>query len=142
MKVYVITSGDYDEYNIVAVFIERKNAERCLRKLHGETMGARIEEYEAKDDEVEKIVNILRKKVYRVRMNCDGNDARAYLKKNIGILGGWKSEDDFCYKKALKAEVLQNKNELYGWFFAVDEKHAIKILNAKRIQLLSRGGFK
>jgi len=142
MKVYIITSGDFDEYNIVAVFKERKNAERCLSKLHGETIEVRIEEYEAKDDEVGKLVNILMKKVYRVSMNWDGNNARAHINKNIGILGSWKSEDVFCYKEALKAEVLQNKNELYGWFFAVDEKHAIKILNAKRIQLLSRGGFK
>jgi len=142
MKVYVITNGDYDEYNIVAVFIERKNAERCLRKLHGETMGARIEEYEAKDDEVEKIVNILRKKVYRVEMSWDGIKREAGLVENVGLLENYDTESDFFYKRALKARVEHNKVGVWGWFFAESEGEAIRILNKKRIKILSEGGCK
>lgn len=50
MKVYIVTSGEYSDYGIDAVFLDRKKAEAYAR-YHTEGWGEpRVEAYDASDD--------------------------------------------------------------------------------------------
>lgn len=63
MKVYVLTSGEYSDYGIECVVLEKEKAERLV-KAHPYWM---IEEYDTDD------VQIFEKYVYRVQLFDDGS---------------------------------------------------------------------
>ena len=82
MKVYVITSGEYSDYCINAVSLNKETAERICATLNAnlEYYGeiSRIEEYDTDD-----IVVILRKMLsYVIRLNSHIRRWNAYIGQN------------------------------------------------------------
>lgn len=68
MKVYVITVGEYSDYRICAVTLDKENAEKLKKKCdHFDYTGAQIEEYDTDESE-----SILIGDVYRVYFDRSG----------------------------------------------------------------------
>ena len=68
MKVYVITTGEYSDYRICAVTLDKEKAEKLKKKCdHFDYTGAQIEEYDA--DECEAFYD---RDIYRVIFEQEG----------------------------------------------------------------------
>jgi len=129
MKVYIVTSGAYSDYQINAIFSTKENAER-YNKIYASGDFEDIEEFEV-DDEMALINRIIDEKItiYLVCMDRDGN-IKEVMKESPSV--------------SLVEELLTGKQRpvLYAdcmdmCVIAKDEKHAIKIVNEKRVQLIA-----
>ena len=112
MKVYVITIGEYSDYNICGVAIDETEAEQMREYFSGKYAEARIEEY---DTDVMKCIN-KGLTFYCVSLNCK-NDLVECEKANYRI------------KYYYPGEIRHHKKQdiYYIHLFAKDEEHAIKI---------------
>lgn len=72
-KIYIVTSGEYSEYHIDAVFSTKEKAEEYIQQ-HGN--GFDIEEYEL-DQEVEK-----KTQLWLITLNEEGGEAGAEVTQN------------------------------------------------------------
>lgn len=123
-KVYIVTSGDYSDYGIEAVFDSKKLAEEYINKYKELGFGSckDIEEWNLnpKTREIKKGF-----KPYMVRMDHEGI-LEDIMDKNISW--GFDGLEDcvrFDYKKSMTL-----------FCFAKDENHAVKITNEKRIDYI------
>ena len=124
MKVYIVTSGDYSDYGIDAVFTNKKTAEVFAGKINGE-----VEIWETSPSNL--IDKLTHNKIFCVRMNKEGNTDLVM-------------EEDFGSYEIKNA--IEKKTEIFKavdgycmitYMFAKDEKHAVKIANERRIQLIA-----
>lgn len=118
---YVVTQGEYSEYRILGVYSTEEQANHVAEIRDG-----RVESYEV--DVALDTPNGM--KYYYVTMSFDGNRAKAHI------------SDPFSYehKMASNSKVSYScygSVTLHCW--ATDEKHAIKILNDRRIQMMASG---
>ena len=126
-KIYLVTSGEYSDYTVEGAFSTREKAEAYLAHFHTDPRAyhvGRIEEY-ALDPHERTIREGLRE--YRVRMDTEGNVEKVELRSG-----------------ALAGEYVETGRGPYGpatWGVALarDEKHAIKIVNERRIMMLAQG---
>lgn len=128
-QVYIVTSGAYSDYHIDAVFSTRENAER-YNKIHASGDFEDIEEFEIDEDMA--LINRIRDEkitIYLVCMDRDGNVKE--IKKELPCLSLVESILTGKYKYILYADCM----DIY--VIAKDEKHAIKIVNEKRVQLIA-----
>lgn len=122
MKVYVITKGEYSDYGICGVAIDKDKAE-ILRKLYSDRHDeADIEEY---DTEEEEIPNDLRT-VYRFRINEKGKvtDGGSLMRSERE----WKNYFSLYGIPAYS---------FYAEVMAVDRDHALKIALDERAKMLA-----
>ena len=129
MKIFIVTSGAYSDYHIDAVFSTKENAER-YNKIHASGDFEDIEEFEVDEDMA--LINRIRDEkitIYLVCMDRDGN-VKEIRKESPRI--------------SLVEELLAGKHRrvLYAdcmdlCVIAKDEKHAIKIVNEKRTQMIA-----
>ena len=113
MNVYVVTTGDYSDYHIEAIFSTKELADEYVRR------GG--EEYNVEEWELDTTIpdNLI-----RVSMFLDGRvDA---VEKNKG--------------SHMSTESLFVDGELLIWYVKADsEDRAIKVANEQRIQILALG---
>lgn len=125
-KVFIVTSGEYSDYHIEAVFSTREQAERWC-DLFTSSKG-----YAADQPGVEEWdLDLLGQrgddlKPYFGRMDKDGNSSE--VEKAIRSYG---------FREKCPEMGFDVKCKLYGYVWAKDEQHAIKILNEKRLTLLA-----
>ena len=115
-KVYVVTQGDYSSYRIKGVYTSRYKARKVL-KLHGED--ARIETYKLND------MGKYPQNMYpwRVRMDKHG-DVQSV---NNGSCEYFKEKHSF-----------ESNDEILSVnVWAKNQKHAVKIVNEQRVQLIA-----
>jgi len=124
MEVYIVTSGSYSDYGIDAVFTNKKTAEIFADKIDGE-----VEIWETLHSNL--IDKITHNKIFCVRMNKEGNtdlvmeedfdshEIKNAIEKKTII---FKAVDGYC---------------MITYMFAKDEKHAVKIANERRVQLIA-----
>ena len=117
-NIYVVTEGSYSDYRICGVFDSKELAEKFTKSFGKDYM--KIEEYTLNPFSKEVNENF---KPFFVRMTSEGECVDIGLEVNFGCLDSKYGFDN-------------NKN-LYYSVFAKDEKHAIKIVNEKRIQILA-----
>ena len=117
-KMYVVTVGEYSDYRICGVFDLENLAQKFIDSF-GEKNNMNIEEYSLNPYSIEMSKDY---KPFFIRMTSAGECTQA--KSGIDF------NSDTCYG-------FDNKNQLYCSVFAKDEKHAIKIVNEKRIQILA-----
>jgi len=123
-KVYIVTSGEYSDYGIDAVFSTKELAEQAQKLVPF----SNIEEYEL-DIGAEEMRNGMFPFV--VKMDREGS-ANAISRSD-------------CFRQWLDKRFRETSCEfyyhspgiLYCYCFAKDEKHAIKIANEKRTQLIA-----
>lgn len=113
MKVYVVTQGEYSDYHICAVALEKSKAEAICKLLSNQWNEPRIEEYDT--DVVEPLLH--GSKMYDVTLTEKGA-ASAY------------EESDPTYYLDSVNKVVKNRfksGEYYVKVFAKDEAHALKV---------------
>jgi len=134
MKIFIVTSGAYSDYHIDAVFSTKENAEK-YNNIYASGDFEDIEEFEV--DEAMSLINRIRDEkitIYLVCMDRDGN-VKETRKESPSI--------------SLVKELLSGKHRriLYAdcmdmYVIAKDEKHAVKIVNEKRVQLIANNEWK
>lgn len=119
-KIYVVTAGCYSDYHICAIFSTKEFAEKYIKINGGDN--PRIEEYE-----INAYNDLLNKnyKMFTVFMDKDGNSE---IRVNEYL------SDQPNHVWFFKAELV---DKLGINVIAKNEKHAIKIVNEKRIQLIA-----
>lgn len=126
--IYVVTSGSYSDYGINAVFDDEQLAKDFIAMFKkGSYMDMTIEEWKLNPEEE----NIrAKRKLYFLRMNKEG------IASDISIEGSSFSID---YINTIQFDAKKN---LMVRCFADDEKHAIKIANEKRVQVIANNQWK
>lgn len=120
--IYLVTRGDYSDYEVTAVFTEKKLAEKYINSFKKSNYDEfRIEVYILNPHEEQ-----LKKdyKPYFVRMAKDGKVKDIYIQESHYNLDNLNIKFDI-------------NNNMYISIFAKDEKHAVKIANEKRGQLIA-----
>lgn len=130
-KVYIITTGSYSDYSIRGVYSTRKKAEASLVLFENNYEYPRVEEHIL--DAVAPIPKGYN--AYHVFMDVDGNTKSTHEVEfeNLGEFENGATEG-FGYKRVGSTSVRE------GVRFNVvgrDLKHAIKIANEKRVQLIA-----
>lgn len=128
--IYIVTSGSYSEYGINAVFDEENLAQKyCDTFNEGRDDYDRleIEEWDLNPfgDDLSK-----GRKPYFLRMKKDG------LAYDIR-----KEDSAYGFSESGKKYGFSINNDMYINVFADDEKHAIKIANEHRIQILASNNW-
>ncbi len=124
--IFLVTSGNYDEYCVRAVFSTHYKAEKYIKILGNSE--ARIEEYYL------DITDSIPKDMYPfvVFMSKDGE---AFDRRNYNVFP--------CIKSCINNECVIHYN--YSGFtyftFAKDFEHAIEITEEKRLELISNKKF-
>lgn len=149
-KIYVITDGEYSDYNIVTVLSTKSKAEEFLEyyKKAMSCSEVRIEEYKL-DEFMSQVSNKMLR--YNVLMQRDGTV------RNIRTTDPWGNwRPDVVFSIYLKEEYTSARisygqldkecNKYYTPMldvvcFAKDEKHAVKIANEKRAMLIAQNYF-
>lgn len=112
MKVYVVTKGEYSDYHICAVALEKSKAEAICKLLVDRWDEPEIEEYDT--DAVEPLLH--GSKMYDVTLTEKGA-ASAYE----------VSEPTYYLDSVNKVVNNRFKSEYYVKVFARDEAHALKV---------------
>lgn len=126
--VFLVTRGDYSDYRVCAVFTDKKLAQKYIDSFEKAYDEFRIENYKLNPFSKELKADY---KPYFLRMKKDGTCTEIYVKDSSY---GFESEDldvGFDIHK-----------DMYLSVFAKDEKHAIKIANEKRVQLIAENRWK
>ena len=116
--IYVVTEGSYSDYRICGVFDSKELAKKFAKSFGEDCM--EIEEYTLNPFLKEVNENY---KPFCIRMTSKGECKEVRIQDGYNCLD---SEYGFDSDK-----------NLYCSVFAKDEKHAIKIVNEKRIQILA-----
>ena len=125
-KSYIITSGEYSDYRIVATFDDKELATKFKDKY-----GGTIEEYDINPARYE-IEN--KYSIFMVEMNKEGD-----ITEIDSIL------DTSDFRKVINKETYipgYNKNVMITYVIAKDGIHAAKIANERRIQLIANNEWK
>jgi hypothetical protein len=127
-KVFLVTRGDYSDYRVCAVFSNKKLAQKYI-----DSFNPRYDEFRIEDYELDIYQNELKKdyKPFFLRMTKEGNCTEIKIKDSSYDLENENIHIGFDI----------NKN-MYISIFAKDEKHAIKIANEKRAQLIAENNWK
>lgn len=113
MKVYVITKGDYSDYHICAVTLDKDKAEQLREKFSkGYYNEADIEEYDTEETE-----EIIKHNLYFADYNERTHEVRV-------------AERDFEYREDC-GKVFTMRNGLYAYIFADSKEEALKIASDK-----------
>jgi len=137
-KVYVVTSGDNEDYGIEAIFSTREKADEFMKTFPYEYND--IVEYCIDTNAVDKV----RQGYFLYRIDIDINGEvetimllgrEPYNLRNINS-SIWKRSAVPFYKKRNIKDILVCR------CWAKSEDHAIKIANEKRAQMIESGEFK
>ena len=122
-KVFVVTSGEYSDYSIDAIFSEKEKAEIFIEATNNDRRWnfPIIEEWDLDKINVNK-----GEKLYFVRMKKDGTVLECYL-------------DSSTY--SLVEAGFDTLHNMFSYQFAKDEQHAIKIANERRAKLIIENKF-
>lgn len=126
-SVWLITSGEYSDYGIEGIFSTEENAKLAYELLKSNDRYDSIHEPREwiLDGDLDKVKQ--GKKLYRVSMKLNGDVISVNLSITISEKEMFRENSNFNIE-----------NYFYGVCWAKDEKHAIKIVNEKRIQYLAQ----
>lgn len=126
MKVYVVTFGEYSDYHICGVAVDRERAELLKRYYSYTWREAEIEEY----DTEEPVINVKPRKVFEIQVKNDGR-VRQEGKQAWTYDENW--EDIYRF--------YEFKNQRYLDFTATvvaeDLSHAVKKVTDMRAKMLA-----
>lgn len=136
-KVYVVTSGDYDDYAIIAFFSTKEKAEKyCEAKNKCIKSGEHVDVEHDYDIEVYDLDD----------PNCDNGllPFRIVMEYSGYIHHGdyWDFNEDRCKNGEVSEYYPFRPNPKTFYVMAKDLKHAVKIANEKRIMMIADGAWK
>jgi len=125
MKVYVVTSGCFEDYHIEAIFSTKAKAEKFIKHIgHDEDEGPWVEAWDV--DEYDKELSKKGHLIYYVRTNKKGKVLEAHPElKN--------------YADIEKPIISNSGKTMKIWVYARHKQHAIKIADDIRHQLMASG---
>lgn len=119
--VYIVTRGDYSDYHICAVTLEKAKAKKLAKMYNSYNDNAKVEEWET---DTETDINALNGRYpYIVAFNTDG-DAEAF-------------KEHYDYEDFHEGVVDSPRGGLSVRVYATDEQSAIKIAAEKRAKYLA-----
>lgn len=127
-KIYVVTSGDYSDYGIDAIFTSEELAQAFINGFKERS----YQEFRIEEHKLNPYKNEIRKGYFAffVRMQKDGVCKEVYKSDSAyGFNGGIDYGFDI-------------NNGMCCHVFAKDDKHAVKIANEKRIELIALNKWK
>ena len=123
--IYIVTQGSYSDYHIVSVFSTRELAEKFIELQPPPGYDEyEIEEYYL-DQNVKQIKSGLR--LYKVTMKRDGESSADLA----------QYDEEYMMLKQLWWGVREVILDCH--VYAKDERHAVKIANEKRAQMIASG---
>lgn len=121
MKIYSVSKGEYSDYKVMALYSNKEYAEGICNRIRRYYKYDRpfVEEFTLDEN-----LEILKKgyNIYFLRMDREGNASGIEITGDIDNIGDWGFDIH---------------NKLYMYVLAKDEKHAIKIVNDKRAELIA-----
>jgi hypothetical protein len=134
-KIFAVNRGQYSDYSVVALFSTEEKAKEFMKTFNGDDeyyQYNNIEEYEL-DSEAPRLVKD-GYFVWSIMMDRDGNVTRINKKD---------PPDAYDFGELNKGNVWKNGitglSLFHNYVLAKDKKHAIKITNEKRAQLIAMG---
>lgn len=128
MIVYVITCGEYSDYRICAVTLDKMKAEALKKKYdYVDYTGANIEEYDTDDCEKTLFRN---NDFFRVTLRKDGS----CISVTNQSLSPYSDADDDCEEDFMYDE---ETGRCFAGVWAEDGTHAVKIAAERRAKYLS-----
>ena len=124
MKLYVVTSGQYSDYHIVAIFTDKKAA----NKYNKEMLLSENTVLTMNSDVVPKTPVGLYP--YFVEMKYDGTVVSVLRKSSEYFNDPWAYVTDYGRRDAI--------NQMQSYVWAKNKKHAIKITNEKRTIMIAK----
>jgi len=122
--IYAVSNGEYSSYCIVALFTTRDLAQRFIDSFMAKDDSAEIEEYDLNPNGISMRKNIF---PFLVEMGKSGNIIRCNV-----------TNDSFGFSDNEHSVFIRhNELSISCRCWAKDEKHAIKITNEKRTQLIA-----
>lgn len=141
-SVWVIEDGEYSDYHVVGVYSSKENAEAAL-SLIGDGCCPIISKWPLDPgiDDINAGLNL-----FLVNMKASG-DTESVSQRNLAWWDHNANAIQYKHDKLLWPEGSEKQvpyrtgqgDLVVGTVFAKDEKHAVKIVNEKRIQLLAAG---
>jgi hypothetical protein len=128
MKVYVITSGEYSDYRIEAIYSTEQKAKEALKVWERIDNGFELEQYEL--DYVPAVPEGM--KPFVVWMRADGSSTVYRSVSDITGAPLWVSAPDF------EGNIVLPEPSLNFSIYARDATHAVKIANDHRTKLLAQ----
>lgn len=124
MKVYVITNGEYSDYQICAVTLDKEQAELLKIRYSDKYDTAYIEEYDTDDYKME--VDDIYKHMYRISFNINHEIASCCTCSYINVKHGEVDDRSTWFKYSDSRRSCFNYN-VTVFVEAEDEDHAKKI---------------
>ncbi len=132
-KIFIIEQGSYSDYRVVGIFSTREKAEVVLNymKSHEKSYS---DEAEIDEREIDPSIDAINQGLvhYVVTMNLETGDVIHIESISDPII-----EQEDCVWDRLPSLVAR----YHGHCWAEDEKHAIKIINERRVQRIAQGGI-
>ena len=126
--IYIVTSGNYSDYSIVGVFDSEENAKSFIESSSDTSNDERsyFDYMEIEEHDLNPGIKQIRKglKYYGARMDREGNT------ESVEVRAPETRERSISYT--------YDKTLMNSYCYAKDKKHAIKITNERRIQILAR----
>ena len=132
--IWVVEHGTYSDYRVLGVFTSEANARLIADTVNNtdSTEKATVAEWPL-NPSVKQLRSGLN--AYRITMDRDGNVENCCV-----AAGEYKSSFSVLHRTRTALYVGKKKtNAVIATVFAKDDKHAIKIVNEKRIQFLASG---
>ncbi len=134
-KIYAIEQGEYSDYRVVGVYSTKEGADAVCAALNNPDPYSDAAVVEWKMD---KAVDVIKKgyKPFHIWMMKDGTVERADV---TSLDSSNIDEDSYVWRRSqVKYGAQASKPDiLNATVIARDQKHAIKIVNERRIQLLA-----
>lgn len=131
MIIYIVTSGEYSDHGINAVFTDKSLATEYARVKQ-----ATIEEWEADQPSPFPIGRT----PYYVMMDIEG-------RSDVGQCDTYRIENPYVYyfENIDRYDQFDDGNPPKGWrqfyMWAKDPQHAVKIANERRLTMIAEGKF-
>lgn len=137
--VWVIEQGGYSDYRVIGVFTSKENAELVMAAIDSKWDEPSIAEWPL-DPAVNELQSGRARWFVLMKKNGDVEEARK------DELSSWDLVDDASIWERSTAPAYQGTDKavdvLQVRVWAKDEKHAIKIANERRTQMISSGEWK
>lgn len=124
-KVFVVTSGQYSDYGVDAIFTTKELAENFINAFKSDSSydEKNIEEWDLDPYDLHLKQN---RKPYFLRINKNGDTRDLELCDSV-----------YGFSHELGVSYTHNEDWMNIYCFADDEKHAVKIANERRTQVIA-----
>lgn len=134
-SVWIIEDGEYSDYRVVGIYSTRENAERVAAKMNeGRSRDLATVAERRLDPGIEALNEGLMS--FRVLMLRDGTVESVEPR---GEAWSWGDLEDEAYVWSRSKTPSGRPDVLYATVWAKGEKHAVKIVNEKRAQVIASG---